>query len=686
MARQPLQLSQVGDFFIRNDGGDSIIDANPGGKYTGSPDTVGLKIIKTNASSSMQGLLISMTGSGSALEITNSGTGFDILAGAGDFSVSKTGALISSDITVTVPASPAIKYQDTSSIVTTTLNSFTNTFDIFSNVSGFTTRIYSQLGTMDFLVSGNTSITGNASITGDMVLNGDIVGGLSISGGIVLLSGNIVGNTTIEGTFEVDIQAAGGTGGGFTIVDSGNASRTLIETTPTTSQVFEFGCEGLQPATDLGANLGAFSKKWLTSWVSQYRSGDGTAASPAFTPYTGVNRGMYFPSTDQVGFSTAGTGRILLTNTALRPTTTMDLGATASPWEDAYFNGDVAIGGKLTVSGLIDPTGLQLTQQSFNPGDANTIWISTSGRMHLGQIGAPLTPPGLVQGRLTINSSDPIPTTSGTSSTLYLLPYKGNIVSTFNGTQWESLQLPSSGISFSVGALNANTNYDVFVSNNLGTLELQIQAWYTSGVRFISLALQDGAYVKSGTPTALYLGTVRTNSTPEFVDSVDGRFVWNYHNRIKKFNRTRTLVSSWTATAGGGTGWEAMNGGTSDWVLPLVIGVKEDPISAYAAVITREAGSGDPGGPPGNITIGINSTTTPSDSASIGFMRDNDGNELDWQLDTRYMDYLTEGNHIIYTLQRKYDSNALEYYNTNSNGGNMPLTSPCAFFLVEWFG
>lgn len=42
---------------------------------------------------------------------------------------------------------------------------------------------------------------------------------------------------------------------------------------------------------------------------------------------------------------------------------------------DASISGSLYIAGKLTVEGLIDPTGLQLTPISANPGDSNTIWV-----------------------------------------------------------------------------------------------------------------------------------------------------------------------------------------------------------------------------------------------------------------------------------------------------------------------
>lgn len=44
----------------------------------------------------------------------------------------------------------------------------------------------------------------------------------------------------------------------------------------------------------------------------------------------------------------------------------------------------VEIPGKLTVGGLIDPTGLQLTDQISNPGSPNTLWVNTGGQLLFG--------------------------------------------------------------------------------------------------------------------------------------------------------------------------------------------------------------------------------------------------------------------------------------------------------------
>lgn len=73
--------------------------------------------------------------------------------------------------------------------------------------------------------------------------------------------------------------------------------------------------------------------------------------------------------------------------------------APAAPLNSVQFNSGVGFGGsanltwdgselyvngKLTVTGLIDPTGLQLTQQAANPGTSDTFWVLTGGTPKFG--------------------------------------------------------------------------------------------------------------------------------------------------------------------------------------------------------------------------------------------------------------------------------------------------------------
>ncbi|MEM3062318.1 MAG: hypothetical protein QW303_02045 [Nitrososphaerota archaeon] len=45
---------------------------------------------------------------------------------------------------------------------------------------------------------------------------------------------------------------------------------------------------------------------------------------------------------------------------------------------------DINISGKATIGGLIDPTGLQLTPQAVNPGNASTVWVNTTNDLRRG--------------------------------------------------------------------------------------------------------------------------------------------------------------------------------------------------------------------------------------------------------------------------------------------------------------
>ena len=53
--------------------------------------------------------------------------------------------------------------------------------------------------------------------------------------------------------------------------------------------------------------------------------------------------------------------------------------------QNVAIGNNLDIGGKLTVAGLIDPTGLELTPQSSNPSNANTLWLDSTNSNKLKQ-------------------------------------------------------------------------------------------------------------------------------------------------------------------------------------------------------------------------------------------------------------------------------------------------------------
>lgn len=145
----------------------------------------------------------------------------------------------------------------------------------------------------------------------------------------------------------------------------------------------------------------------------------------------------------------------------------------------------------------------------------------------------------IVNGRLTLESGEPVSTTDQTAkTTLYFTPYQGNQIALYDGTAWGIHSL--SELSLSLSGYTANTNYDIFIYDNSGTLTLESVAWTNNTTRATSLTTQDGVYAKSGATTRRYLGTIRTTSTTgQCEDSESSRFVWNLYNQ-----QSRTLIKS----------------------------------------------------------------------------------------------------------------------------------------------
>jgi len=131
----------------------------------------------------------------------------------------------------------------------------------------------------------------------------------------------------------------------------------------------------------------------------------------------------YYNGTTWVPIS--GTGNVsgpvssTLNGIAIFDTITGDSLASTAITVDASDNmagiNDLDIFGKLTVAGLIDPTGLQLTQQASNPGDVNTLWVSSlNGHAYRGPVdlesGAVPDPNYFTISSGTVNTSTTTPT------------------------------------------------------------------------------------------------------------------------------------------------------------------------------------------------------------------------------------------------------------------------------------
>lgn len=174
------------------------------------------------------------------------------------------------------------------------------------------------------------------------------------------------------------------------------------------------------------------------------------------------------------------------------------------------------------------------------------------------------------EGRLTLQSGTPVPTSDTTAATtLYFTPYKGSRIAIFNGTYWQWYSFTERSIAVPA---TTNTNYDVFIYDNAGTLTLELTAWASATARATLLAVQNGVLVKTGATSRRYLGTFRTTGVSgQTEDSRVKRFVWNYYNRVLR-GFSKADATSHTYNAATLRQWNA----TSTNQVEYVCGYQED--------------------------------------------------------------------------------------------------------------
>lgn len=208
------------------------------------------------------------------------------------------------------------------------------------------------------------------------------------------------------------------------------------------------------------------------------------------------------------------------------------------------------------------------------------------------------------QGRLTLSSTLPVPTSDVTAATtLYYLPYNGGYISIYNGTAWGLIQIPSAGVNISVPS-TTNTNYDVFALDaGAGSLTLELVAWTNNTTRATAIVRQDGVYCKQGELTKRYVGTIRTTGVSgQCEDSQSKRFCWNAYNQVERFLLVTDTTDTW---AYGTAAWRQARASTANQV-ELVVGLSE-----HAAEFTVVA-SGFTNSGFAATGIGINSTSANS--------------------------------------------------------------------------
>lgn len=157
-------------------------------------------------------------------------------------------------------------------------------------------------------------------------------------------------------------------------------------------------------------------------------------------------------------------------------------------------------------------------------------------------------------GRLSISNTDPVAQSSTPVSTIYLMPFDGNVSAQRNASgDWIPRQIPDAGIALPLGALAGSTNYDVFEYDNGGNIALETVAWASGTARATALQFVDGVYVKSGATTRKYRGSFRTSGSVQVYDSNSGpaiSYLWNAFNRVVRRMRYSDATASWNYVVG----------------------------------------------------------------------------------------------------------------------------------------
>jgi hypothetical protein len=260
---------------------------------------------------------------------------------------------------------------------------------------------------------------------------------------------------------------------------------------------------------------------------------------------------------------------------------------------------------KLTaLSALSVPALEDLAYIVDDPSGTPTSYKSTHARL------GGLYVPGICDGRLTLDSGNPVTATDITgATTIYWAGYKGNRVGLYDGTRWDLYEIGSAK-SFALGTLTSGALYDLFVYNNAGTLTLErSNAWSDQHTRADTLTLQNNVLVKSGATTRRYLGTFYTTSTTTTEDSGGGtttqvggkRYLYNYYNRVARSMAVFDSTASWTYTT---NSWRQANAASGNKV-GFVLGILEDGVTAVL-----QAGFQGSGGAYAAVGIGVDATST----------------------------------------------------------------------------
>jgi hypothetical protein len=248
------------------------------------------------------------------------------------------------------------------------------------------------------------------------------------------------------------------------------------------------------------------------------------------------------------------------------------------------------------------------------------------------------------QGRLTLQTLTPVMTTTQSAkTTVYYTPYVGEYCPIYNGTSFTmtdtggELSQLTTDTTKSPAAVTTNSNYDVFVWNDSGTMRAtRGPAWSSTtsrgtGAGTTELVMVQGIYLNAnaitngpGAQRGTYVGTISSNGSSQ-IDWIFGAVanngtagffnVWNAYQRVWVSTMVGDSADSWTYTS---TTWRSAHNSTGMRVT-FVRGLNEDAIqSAYQCTsLATTAGTTTTTG----IGVGLDSTSTPGGATGVSLFQ-----------------------------------------------------------------
>jgi len=262
-------------------------------------------------------------------------------------------------------------------------------------------------------------------------------------------------------------------------------------------------------------------------------------------------------------------------------------------------------------------------------------------------------------GRLTTESGVAVSTSDRTSQgTIYYTPYLHDFVRLYDGTRPKLYLFTERSLSLTV---TSGKNYDVFLYDNSGTLALELSAaWTNDTTRADALAWQSGVgWVKSGTATRLWLGTIRasgTNVTEDSWDRTDAparAFVWNAYNRVRRAAYCHDSTDSWNYTT---DTWRQARGSANNQI-EYVTGLAGVCVAATACQTANNASAVSILG-----AIGLDSTSSPASRCDIAVQYSSTGITLTTPLVSTLKFNSALGYHYLTRLERSAATGTTTWY------------------------